>query len=126
MGRVDFYLAVFLLTCGCCFAQDLPDAPSHKFSDKQNVVLLAATSAAIGLDGWSTQRVNPNWERNPLARPLVTRGPGGQAAASAIGLSAAVLTAYTFHRMRHHRLERASLWLATAMETSVAINNFKQ
>jgi len=126
MGRVAFCLAALLLSCACSFGQDLPDAPGHKFLDKQNLALFAATSAAIGLDGWSTQRVNPNWEQNPLARPLVTRGPGGQAAASAIGLSAAALTAYTLHRMRHHRLERASLWLATAVETSVAIRNFKQ
>jgi hypothetical protein len=125
MGRVGLFLILLLASCGCCFGQDLPDAPSHKFFDKQNLVLFAATGTAIGLDGWSTQR-HPNWEQNPLARPLVTQGPGGQAAASAIGLSAAAVTAYTFHRMRHHRLERASLWLATALETSVAIRNFKQ
>jgi|SRR5215469_14474533 len=126
MGRIAIVLCGVLLLASGCFAQELPDAPSHKFIDGQNLGLFAATSTAIGLDGWSTQRVNPNWEQNPIARPLVTRGPAGQAAASALGLSAAVLTAYTFHRMHHHRLERASLWVATALETSVAIRNFQQ
>jgi hypothetical protein len=126
MVRSKVLITGFLLLASCSFAQDLPDAPSHHFLDKQNIVLLAATTTAIGLDGWSTQRLNPNWEQNPIARPLVTRGPSGQAVASALGLSAAALTAYTFHRMHHHRMERASLWLTTALETSVAIRNFQQ
>jgi len=126
MSRVIMMLCGVLLLASGCFAQELPDAPSHKFFDRQNLVLLAATTTAIGLDGWSTQSVNPNWEQNPVARPFVTRGPAGQAAASGLGLSAAVLTAYTFHRMHHHKLERASLWITTALETSIAIRNFQQ
>jgi hypothetical protein len=126
MRRTIVLLCSGLLLAAGGFAQELPEAPSHKFFDGTNLVSFAAAATAIGLDGWSTQHVNPNWEQNPIARPLVTRGPAGQAAASALGLSAAVLTAYTFHRMHHHRLERASLWVTTALETSIAIRNFQQ
>src|SRR5215471_4915179 len=56
MGRVGLFLILLLASCSCCFGQDLSDAPSHKFFDKQNLVLFAATGTAIGLDGWSTQR----------------------------------------------------------------------
>ena len=103
-----------------------PDAPSHTFLNTPNVKRISALTALIAADGATTQHLIQDYkfrEINPIARPLVTRGSGGQAAACAIGLVAAVGTSYLFHRKGHHRLEEWTLRLLTAGESTAVMNN---
>lgn len=104
----------------------LPDAPSHKFLDTQNMVSMSALTTLVAIDGATTQHLMQDYkfrEMNPVARPLVTRGSAGQGVACAVGLSAAVGAAYLLHKRGHHRLERWTLRLSIAGESAAVINN---
>ena len=104
----------------------LVDAPSHKFFDTHNVVSMSVLTGLIAADGATTQHLIKDYkfrEMNPIVRPLVTRGSGGQAAACAMGLGAAVGTSYLFHKTGRHRLEKWTLRLFIAGESAAVINN---
>ena len=97
----------------------LPEAPSHKFFDRQNTVAFAALGGLIAVDAFTTQRLTNSGaahEANPLWRPLVKQGWQGEMAASALGYTAALGAAYTFHKTGHHKMERWANWLTVAME----------
>jgi hypothetical protein len=92
---------------------------AHKFLDRTNVLLFSAGLLAQSADAVTTQRHLANCRRtnstpgsdaecegNPLARPFVTHGWGGQVAISAIASSAEVLLMYGIHRMGYHSIER--------------------
>jgi hypothetical protein len=103
-----------------------PDAPSHKFFDTRNLKKIGALTVLIATDGATTQHLIQDYkfrEMNPIARPFVTRGNGGQAAASALGWAAALGTSYLFHRKGHHRLEEWTLRLLIAGESAAVVNN---
>jgi hypothetical protein len=63
---------------------------------------------------------------NPLARPLVTKGAPGQAAASFLGYGLGAGTAFLFHRTNHHRVERMVLNVAIGIEAECVVNNVVQ
>jgi len=97
----------------------VPDAPStRKFWTLENKVNFAIFAAELTADAITTQRgLNHGMrEANPLARPFVTHGAGGQAAASAIGLGMAVGTAYWLHRTHHYKAERIAVRIMLATE----------
>src|SRR5208282_6898958 len=114
------YLLSILLLTTALHAQNfiassgsaLPDAPSqHPFwtvENKMNVSILAGLVAA---DGITTQRgLNEGFrEVNPVMRPFVTRGAGGEAVGSALGFGAGVGVAYLLHRSHHYKAERIAM-----------------
>ena len=103
-----------------------PNAPIHRFSDTHNVVSISTLVILIAADGATTQHLIQDYhfrELDPIVRPLVTRGNGGQAAACAMGLVAAVGTSYLFHQSGRHRFEKWTLRTFIAGESAAVINN---
>jgi hypothetical protein len=97
----------------------VPDAPStRKFWTFENKINFSIFAAELAADAVTTQRGLDRGmrEANPLARPLVTHGAAGQAAASAIGMSMALGTAYFLHRTGHYKAERIAVRLMLAGE----------
>jgi hypothetical protein len=122
-------LALVVLTgySACAQLVTFPDAPSqHRFLDRQNKIAFGTLAGLIAVDGITTQRlVNSGTahEANPLWRPMVGQGWQGEMAASAMGFSAALGVAYTFHKTGHHKLERWANWIAVGMEAGVDSHN---
>jgi len=122
MTSVRYALAAMILLLGYSASGQpltLPDAPSHKFFDRQNAAAFASLGGFIALDAVTTQRLTNSGvahEVNPLWRPLVRQGWQGEMAASALGYSAALGVAYTFHKTGHHKMERWANWFTVAME----------
>jgi len=122
MTRLRDALAPLVLLLGySASAQQLtlPDAPSHRFFDRQNTVAFATLGGLVAIDAVATQRLTNSGaahEANPLWRPMVKQGWQGEMAASALGYSAALGVAYTFHKTGHHKMERWANWLTVAME----------
>jgi hypothetical protein len=128
------YLFVFLIALSpCACAQDLPvdkfalpDTPSQQrfwtFENKLETGILAGLVAA---DAVTTQRgLNEGLrEANPLMRPLVTRGAGGQAASSALGFGAGIGLAYLLHHTHHYRFERIAMRVMVIGESGFVANN---
>ena len=80
----------------------------HKFWDRENSVLFAATAAFSAADFVVTRDNlrNGGQEFNPVTR--VMTGSTAGLAANFVGETAGVVgLSYFFHRTRHHRLERA-------------------
>ncbi|MGA3106287.1 MAG: DUF5658 family protein [Terriglobales bacterium] len=128
-------LLSILLLSACMQAQNfiasssgLPDAPSSSshpfwtFENKLNVGLLAGLIAA---DAITTQRgLNEGMrEANPVMRPFVTRGAGGEAVGSALGFGAGVGVVYLLHRSHHYKAERISMRMIVAGEGAFVANN---
>jgi uncharacterized protein DUF5658 len=111
---------IFLAGHAACAQQlTLPDAPSHRFFDRQNTAAFAGLGALVAADAVLTQRLinsGTAHEANPMWRPLVKQGWAGEMAASALGYSAAVGVAYTFHKTGHHKMERWANWMTVAIE----------
>jgi hypothetical protein len=122
-------LALALLVGYSVSAQQLtnyPDAPSHKFFNKNNLAAFGTLSGLIAVDAVTTQQLTTSYravEGNPLWRPMVRQGWAGEMAASALGFSAAVGVAYTFHKTGHHKMERWANWLTVAMEAGNDAHN---
>jgi hypothetical protein len=84
----------------------------HKFWDRENSALFAATAAFSAADFVVTRDNlrSGGQEFNPLTR--VMSGSTGGLAANFAGETAGVVgLSYFFHRTRHHRLERAASML---------------
>ena len=122
MTSIRSTLAAIILLLGySASAQQLtlPDAPSHKFFDRQNAAAFATLGGLVAMDAVYTQRLTNSGvahEVNPLWRPLVKQGWQGEMAASALGYGAALGVAYTFHKTGHHKMERWANWFTVAME----------
>jgi hypothetical protein len=105
----------------------LPDAPpAHHFLDKQNVANFSVLAGLAAIDSVTTQHIlsaHRGRELDPLVRALVTRGWKGQMAATTLGYSAVLTTAYAFHKTGHHRWERWSIRLAILTEVASVSNN---
>ena len=100
----------------------------HPFWDQKNVQLHLWNLAAHSLDAYSTQRGLSHGavEGNPVARPFVSRGWGGQVAASyGIGFGGTLLTSYILHRKGSHRLERFTTMFIASSTTLAAGLNFR-
>jgi hypothetical protein len=107
----------------------VPEAPSHVFLDRPAKIRFAILAGLIAADGITTQHVlntDGGKEVNPLARPLVTHGAGGQLAASAIGYAFGIGGSYIFHRTGHHKLERFFQHAAIGVEAECVTDNLIQ
>jgi hypothetical protein len=86
----------------------LPEAPSHRFWDRENSILFA-TNAAFSTADFIVTRNNLSHggqELNPVTRLFSgsTAGLAVNFAGEAIGV---VGLSYVFHKTGHHKLERA-------------------
>jgi Domain of unknown function (DUF5658) len=130
---MKLFLSIFLLSTAMAAqsfvapsSSGLPDAPSQRpfwtFENRVNISILAGLVAA---DAFTTQRgLNQGLrEVNPVMRPLVTRGPAGEAVGAALGFGAGVGIVYLLHRSYHYRAERITMRLIVAGEAGFVANN---
>jgi hypothetical protein len=86
----------------------LPEAPSHKFWDRENSILFATNAAFSTADFIVTRNNlrNGGQELNPTTRLFSgsTAGLAVNFAGEAVGV---VAVSYFFHKTGHHKLERA-------------------
>lgn len=127
------YLFSLILLCVAAHAENLaiatrplPDAPtSRPFWTVENKVGLSAFGMLVAADAITTQRgLNQGLrESNPLMRPFVTRGAGGEALGSAIGFGVGVGAVYVLHHTHHYKAERIAMRLIVGGEGAVVANN---
>ncbi len=90
------------------FVSVTPTIEQHKFWDKENSVLFAA-SAALSIADFAVTRANlqnGGKEMNPVVRVFGSSSAG--LAANFVGENAGVIgLSYFFHKTGHHKLERA-------------------
>ncbi len=104
----------------------LPRTPSRRpFWTVEKKVEVGILAGLFTADGITTQLGLGQGlrELNPVMRPFVTRGAGGEAAGSALGFGAGVGFAYCLHRTRHYKAERIAMWLMVAGEAGTVANN---
>ncbi len=86
----------------------LPEAPSHRFWDRENTFLFATNAAFSTADFIVTRNNlrNGGQELNPVTRVFSgsTAGLAVNFAGEAVGV---VAVSYIFHKTGHHKLERA-------------------
>src|SRR5579862_5185799 len=86
----------------------LPEAPSHRFWDRENSVLFATSAALCTADFVVTRNNlrNGGQELNPVTRVFAgsTAGLAANFAGEAVGV---VGVSYLFHKTGHHKMERA-------------------
>lgn len=130
MTFIRYTLAAIILLLGYSVSAQqltLPDAPSHRFFDRQNTAAFVTLGSLIAVDAVTTQRLTNSGvahEVNPLWRPMVKQGWQGQMAASALGYGAALSMAYTLHKTGHHKMERWVNWLTVAIEAGNDVHSF--
>lgn len=110
-------------------AQPAKKSPTHSFFDKANVRLFVAESLAQTGDLITTHRIIAagGKEADPLARPFVNAGIGGQMVGSyVVGTGGTMLASYLLHRSGHHRLERWAPLFVTALESAATASNIHQ
>jgi len=127
------YLFLAVVLCGAVQAENLaaatgtlPDAPSQRpFWTVENKVGFSAFGMLVAADAITTQRgLNQGLrEANPLMRPFVTRGAGGEAFGSALGFGVGVGAVYVLHQTHHYKAERIAMRLMVAGESAVVTNN---
>jgi len=106
----------------------LPEAPSHRFFDRTNLWLHMSVVAGETSDLITTRRILQagGREGNPLARPLMRAGLGGQMAATyGLGEGSSLLVAYLLHRTGHHKLERFAPITAFVLEGLATASNMR-
>ena len=110
---------VLLLITTSAFAQS--------FWTKEVKAETGILAAEAILDGYTTQYIlttgGGGRELDPLARPFVTHGAAGQAAASAVGIGAVLGTSYLLHRTHHDKLSR---WILRVAVIGEGANDVRQ
>jgi hypothetical protein len=88
----------------------MPDAPSHRFWDRENSVLFAASAAFSSADFLVTRNNlhHGGQELNPVTR-LFAGSTTGLAMNFAGETAGVVGLSYFFHKTGHHKLERVAL-----------------
>jgi hypothetical protein len=103
--------------------QKLPAAPTRIPTEAK--IEFAAFTAEIAADGISTRLLYQRGcsENDPIARPFVRAGIGGQVAASLLGL-AAVGGGWFILRRTHH--DRLAQWMLRAAVAGEGVNDIRQ
>lgn len=140
MRQISRLFGMFLALLGATLAQQQvslsQQQPIHaKFLDRANIERLSFAATAMTIDALTTQRFLsadvqnryrvPPHELNPIARPFVTRGAGGQALATGTSFAVTIAAAYVLHRLHHHRLERATPIVAGAVSLVAGVQNLR-
>ena len=103
--------------------QPVENAPrEHRFWDRKNSVLFAATGAAATADFFVTHMnlSGGGRELNPLVRPLAG-STAGLATNFAVETAGVIALSYAFHRTGHHRLERLTSIVNISSSTGAVI-----
>mgnify|MGYP001186451717 CR=1 FL=1 len=122
--RHAFRLAAILsMLLGTSFAQEinLPEAPMPR----EAKVEFAVFAAEVVADGVSTRILYQRGcgENNPIAKPFVRTGVGGQVAASLLSVAAVGGAWAIFHRTRHDRMAK---WMLRTLVAGEGINDIRQ
>lgn len=127
------HLLLILVLCAAAHAENyaaatgpLPEAPSHRpFWTFENKIGFSALGALVAADAFTTQRgLSQGYrEANPLMRPFVTRGAGGEALGSALGFGAGLGTVYFLHQTHHYKAEKIAMRLIVGGEGAVVAHN---
>jgi hypothetical protein len=120
---------LFSVIWGSLAAQGQAFAPGPAapvFWTHQAKTEFASLGLAIAVDGLATQYVlnSGGREYNPIARPMVTRGPAGQVQACVLGFAAGVGISYALHRTGHPRAAVLARHLTLLGETATAAFTF--
>jgi hypothetical protein len=104
---------------------EAPSPNSHPFWTFENKLNVGVLAGLIAADAITTQRgLNEGMrEANPVMRPFVTRGAGGEAVGSALGFGAGVGVVYLLHRTHHYKMERVTMRMIVAGEGAFVANN---
>ena len=104
----------------------LPDAPSHvPFWTLEKKVSAGIFAGLVAADAITTQRgLNQGFhEANPLMRPFVTRGAGGEAVGSALGFGTGLGVVYLLHHTHHYKAERIVMQVMIGGEGFIVARN---
>jgi len=116
---------------------------AHRFFDSENLAMMTVSLLAQTADAITTQRrlgrcwrSNPTphdplfgcaqMESNPIARPFVAHGWGGQLSLALIVNSAETAAMYAIHRMGYHKVERVVPLALAAGSGIEAYRNLQQ
>ena len=107
--------------------QNLGSETSHKFFDGTNIALMATSALAQTADMVTTQHFvsRGGIEGDPIARPFVSHGWGGQLALFGIVNTSEIMTMYGIHRLGHHRIEKIAPIALTIASSVFAYHNAK-
>jgi hypothetical protein len=129
--RLAAILSILMGTVGPSSAQSssfvqenkFPEAPTRTPTEAK--IEFVAFAAEVAADGVSTRLLYQRGcgENDPVARPLVRAGVGGQVAASFLGF-AAVGGAWAILRRAHH--ERIAQWMLRTAVAGEGINDARQ
>jgi hypothetical protein len=122
--RHAFRLAAILsILLGTSLTQEinLPDAPMPR----EAKVEFAVFAAEVVADGVSTRILYQRGfgENNPIAKPFVRAGIGGQVAASLLSVAAVGGAWAIFHRTHHDRMAK---WMLRTLVIGEGINDIRQ
>ena len=125
MRRYSWLCLLFAVTVS---AQELPNAPSHKFWDRTNKALAITSGAFATADAITTQRgLNRGfYDKGSSHRIGLNKGAAGQAVFTVGILAVQGGSSYLLHKTGHHKLERLP-WLVGIQQSSYGfIHNLRE
>lgn len=97
---------------------------THRFWDRENVVLFSLVGASRALDYSSTLNMRRRGRQEILLTNDIVDNHPAFAAIEAGGTVVSIGASYLFHRYQHHRLERWTSIIHASLTTSGAIRNY--
>jgi hypothetical protein len=106
---------------------DSDGGQSHRFFDNTNLLLIGASLLGQSADQITTRRFlsHGGQEQDPLSRPFVDQGWGGQVGIAAIENTAQIFVMYRLHKMGHHRIERILLLVTAFAHGNMGYRNLQ-
>jgi hypothetical protein len=114
---VTIWILVFATICNSAWAADeasaatttlpsAPEAPTHRFWDRTNILLFSGVAVFRGLDYASTRNFMARGREEILLPDDVVDNSAGFAALEAAATATSVGFSYWMHRTGHHKIER--------------------
>lgn len=88
-----------------------PAPETHRFWDRENILLFSGVAIFRGLDYASTRNMQARGRKEILLAPEVVNNDAAFASLEAAGTMTSIGISYIFHRTGHHKLER---WMSIA------------
>jgi hypothetical protein len=83
-----------------------PTPETHRFWDRENILLFSGVAIFRGLDYASTRNMQARGRKEILLAPEVVNNDAAFASLEAAGTMTSIGISYIFHRTGHHKLER--------------------
>lgn len=83
--------------------------PTHRFWDRENILLFSGVAVFRGLDYASTRNFEARGRQEVLIPDDIVNNSAGFASLEAAGAATSIGISYIFHRTGHHKMER---WLS--------------